>query len=42
MSAQQPQSSSEELMDTSGVEKFFTLRPEDGQEKEEKPKVHIN
>lgn len=29
-------------MDTSGVERFFTLWPEDGEEKEEKPKVHIN
>lgn len=42
VSAQKPQRSSEEPMDTSGVEKFFTLWPEDGQEKGEKPKVHIN
>lgn len=41
MSAQKSQRSSEEPMDTSGVEKFFTLWPEDGQEKGEKPKVHI-
>lgn len=42
MSDQKSQRSSEEPMDTSRVEKFFTLWREDGQEKGEKPKVHIN
>lgn len=36
------QSSSEETLDTRKVERFFTIWPEESQEEEEKPKVHIN
>lgn len=39
MSARQSQSASEEVMDTSKVEKFFTIWPENSQEKEKKLKV---
>lgn len=39
LSAHQSQSSSDELMDTSKVEKFFTVWPEGGQENGEKLKV---
>lgn len=39
MSARQSQSASEEVMDTSKVEKFFTIWPENSQEKGEKLKV---